>query len=501
MFEVGLASVCNEINEAFSKGNTARVDALLWPALDQFHDIPQLWFYAGNLSFKTGKAALAARCFERCIELDENPLVLANLGAAYRRLNQQEAGIAVLNTALDRDPNYEPALVNLGAMYVNEGTPELGIPPLERAVELGRARGTLETGAEWNLGLLYLEAARFAEGFDIYRNGYGAERLVRHYAYADVAEPKRLDASDHAAAVASGSRPVLIVHGEQGIGDELMFATCLNDAVEHYEIIFECHPRLERLHRNSTWARKLAEQGRAVRIFPTRKDEKILWPVSEKVRAEFKCAIGDLACHYRREPKDFGEAWARTGPTYAFNQDERDSYRFQLEQIAQGRPIVGLATHGGVITTARQYRTLRFPEIEQLVASTDCLFVGLDYDDMTPLVLHIHEKFGAGRYYWPTAIVQHWDFDHTAALLAATDLNVMVCQSAAHLSASIGAATRVLVPKRCAWRYAPVGAPEHWYWYPGEATALYRQSDADSWAEPIERVIADIKRVQRVVVA
>jgi tetratricopeptide (TPR) repeat protein len=197
VFEVGLQSACEEINEAFSKGNLARVDNLLWPAIDQFSEIPQLWFYAGNLSFRMGKCALASVCFERALELDDNPLVRSNLGAAYRRLNRHEDGLAVLRSTIERYPDYEPALVNYGAMYVNEGTPNEGIPALERAVKLGREKGKLETGAEWNLGLLYLEAARFGEGFDIYRNGYGAERLVRAYAHGEVQEPKRLEHADH----------------------------------------------------------------------------------------------------------------------------------------------------------------------------------------------------------------------------------------------------------------------------------------------------------------
>jgi tetratricopeptide (TPR) repeat protein len=496
MFEVGLQQVCDEINTGFGQKNLARVDSLLWPALDQFPDVPQLWFYAGNLAFKTNKAALSAMCFERAVQLDENPLVLANLGAAYRRMNRHEDGLAVLERALERDPNYEPALVNYGAMWVNEGQPGKGISHLEKAVALGRARGKLEEGAEWNLGLLYLEAARFAEGFDIYRNGYGAERLVRTYAHGDVPEPKRLEHVDHAAAVMGAQlrkpRPTLIVFGEQGLGDELMFATCFNDAIAHYDIVFECHPRLEKLHRNSTWANQLRAESREVRIYPTRKESAIEWPVTENIRADFKCPVGDLAAHYRRDADAFKAAWERTGPTYTFNQAERDSYRERLEELAQGRPIVGLATHGGVMTTARAYRTLRIPDIEKLVSETDCLFVGLDYDDMTPLVYHLHEKFGPGRYHWPTAVVQHWDYDHTAALLAATDLNVLVCQSAAHVSACIGAPTRVLAPKRAAWRETNV-AGERWYWYPGENTSLYMQDDQESWDGPLARVIEDIK--------
>lgn len=492
MFEVGLSSVFDEINEAFSKGNLQRVDQLLWPALDQFSEIPQLWFYAGNLAFKTGKCALAAMCFERAIELDDNPLVRSNLGACYRRLNQHEQGFNILKSTIERWPDFEPALVNYGSMFVNEGCPNEGIPALERAVSIGREKGKMEIGAEWNLGLLYLEAGRFAEGFDIYRNGYGAERLVRTYAHGDVPEPKRLDHESHTAALEAAQRPTLLVWGEQGIGDECMFGTVLNDAIRHYEIVFECHPRLERLHKNSTWARALAAQGRPVRIYPTRKDQDISWPITENIRADYKCPIGDLSAFYRRDVASFKTAWNAYGPTYTYNVPEAESYRAQLLQIAQGRPIVGLATHGGLMSTARQYRTLRLPEIEHLLAHTDCLFVGLDYDDMTPLVMHLHVKH-PGRYVWFPSIAQHYDFEHSAALLAATDANLLVCQSAAHLSAHIGQRTWVLVPQRCAWRYASVADPTEWFWAPSEKVKLFRQDDPTSWDAPLGSAIAAIK--------
>lgn len=498
MFEVRLEQVCEEINQAFRAQNFNRVEHLLWPALDQFVDMPQLWFYAGNVFFQTGRPSLAVLCFTRCLELDDNQLVLANLGASYRRLNDQERGLMVLQAAIDRDPDFEPALVNYGAMFVNEGCPERGIPALERACELGRARGQLEKGAEWNLGLLYLEAKRFAEGFDIYRRGYGSERLVRNYAYGEVKDPPRLEPEDHAAAVAGAQfgkrRPTLIVWGEQGIGDELMYGTCFNDMIDHYEIVFECHPRLERLHKNSTWANRLRAEGRPVRIFPTRKDSGFSWHQDEQIVADFKCPIADLAAYTRRTAQAFKDSWDRSGPTYSAKPQEVADYRLKLEQMAQGRKIVGLATHGGVLTTARFYRTLKFPEIEHLFKNTECLFVGFDYDNMTPFAIAMSERY-PGRYIWFPSVVQHWDFDHTAALLAATDMNVLVCQSAAHLSAGIGQTTRVLAPKQVAWREikVPELGEDTWYWWPGANTKLYMQNVAGDWTGPLDRVIEDIK--------
>lgn len=481
MQELGLSTVCDEIAAAFSKNNLQRVDHLLWPALDQFPDTPQLWFYAGNLNFQTGRVALSDACFQRCIDLDVNPLVLANLGAAKRRLNLHEEGIAVLEAALDKHPDYEPALVNLGSMFVNEGCPEKGIPYLERAVELGRQKGRYERGCLWNLGLLYLEAIRFAEGFDIYRTGLGAERLVRTYGSEKngLPEPAVLQ-PEH-----SGDGKTLIIYGEQGIGDELMAGTMIKEARKEFgTVIFECHPRLLQLHRD-------AHPG--LTLYPTRKDELIAWPVADRVIADYKCPLLDLAARYRRDVASFTAAWDRSGPTYSADPAEVAEYREQLQSIAGRRPIVGLATHGGVMQTARSYRTLRVPDCERLFAETDCVFVSLDYDDMTGFAMHMHEKFGPDRFLWYPSIVQHWQFEHTAALVAACDLTVTVCQSVAHLSAAMGRPTRVLTPKRCAWRYAPIEDRERWFWYPDPAIKLYRQDDPTSWSGPLERVIADIR--------
>jgi tetratricopeptide (TPR) repeat protein len=480
--EVGLAQVCEEIDAAFKKDDYARVDALLWPALDQFNDMPQLWFYAGNLNFNLGRVALSEQCFQRCTDLDSNPLVLANLAAAKRRLNKHDEGIAVCEFALDRQPDYEPTLVNFGSMFVNEGCPERGIPPLERACEIGKEKGRYERGAQWNLGLLYLEAGRFAEGFDIYRTGLGAERLERKYGSEKhgIPEPAVLQPTD------SGVGKTLIVWGEQGIGDELMAGTILKDAIAEFdEVIFECHPRLEWLHRN-------AHPG--LRIYPTRKDDYIGWPITDQIKADYKCPILDLAARYRRGLESFTNAWGTHGPTYSAPEDEVHRYRQQLKAIAGDRPVVGLATHGGVMQTARQYRTMRTPDVEKLFANTDCVFVGLDYDDMTGFTLWAHERFGADRYQWFPSIVQHWEYEHVAALVAACDMTVTVCQSVFHLSAAMGKPTRCLVPKRCAWRYAPVeGQPELSYWYPDPAVKLYRSDD--TWAGPIQKVIEDIRSI------
>lgn len=483
MQEIGLKLVCDEIDKAFGAHDQKRIESLLWPALNQFTDMPQLWFYAGNLLYQTDRCALAIKAFERCLELGENPLVLANLGAAYRRLNAHDEGIAVLKAALDRDPNYAPALVNLGSMFVNEGEPNSGIPYLERAVALGRSSGAYEKGSTWNLALLYLEAGRFAEGFDLYCQGLGDERLMRSYGKPSkgVQEPKVLSQAQEAQ-----QGETLIVWGEQGLGDELLFSTCIREALFEYKIVFECHPRLEWIYEQTFKAE--IEAGR-LRLFPTRKDDHIEWPVTSGIRAEYKCPIGDLAARYRRSLDSFNKF-----VPYAYDSVERDAFRAKLEAAAGGRKIVGLATRGGVMQTARTYRTLRIPDADFLFQNTDCFFVSLDYDDMSGFAAYCQDKY-PGRYLWLPAIVQHWDCHHAVSLMAACDLTVSVAQSAAHLAAICGLPTRVLVAKQCAWREMGQHANGDWYLYPGGHAKLYHQQQNGDWSGPLARVVEDIKEL------
>lgn len=481
MQELTLVQVFEQIEEAFKANDLRRVEALLWPAVEQFPDIAQFWFYGGCVFFQTGRSAVAAQLFRKAIELEDGPHIYSNLGACLRRMNLHEEGILVLSQALDRDPNYAPALVNLGSMFVNEGCPNRGIPFLEKALKIGTERG-----AGWNLALLYLEAGRFGEGFDLYRQGIARERMIRKFSRIEGHEPELLPNSG------DFKDKTLLVWGEQGIGDELMFGTMLERAREDFaEVILEGHPRLTAIH-------EAAHPG--MRIFSTRKEEVPAWYDDGGFRVDYKCGIGDLGAFYRREPEDFvrGRMFNRK-PPYAREASETTlRYRESLLELSGGKPVIGLATRGGVMQTARQYRTLKIEDVAPFFEKTDALFVALDYDDMTGFATHVADKYGADRYRWFPSIVQHYDYVNVAELLAALDLTVTVCQSVAHLAGGMGAPVRVLTPQRCAWRYTPAPgfSPETWYWYPETQVKLYRQTDPDSWAVPIQRAVEDIQRLQ-----
>lgn len=462
MHSISLDSVVEEIAQSLQAGKFQLAEEFLWPALDQRPHVGALWFYAGTVLAAQGRHAVALECFLKSQSLEPHPAIWSNAAACLRYMQDVPQCRRLLEIGLERAPNDPHIIGNLCGSYVNEGNPWPGIAYGERikdSAEVGPA-------AKFNLALLHLEAGHFAEGFELYAQGHHTHRELRTYE----PDPQPLTRELHERLRGTGKR--LLVYGEQGLGDELMFATMLEDAKRDYEIIFDCHPRLEWLHSHASWVS-------GVTLHATRKNFEA--DKGWKVDADAKVAIGNLARFYRDDASKF--KWNE--PIYGASDVEAGQYRAHLNRIAHGRKIIGLATRGGTMSTARLYRMMPMDVLEQLFGDDRFCFVSLDYEDVTPLGEWVNQKFGPGKFVWHPSIVWHWDYQHTAALVAATDAVVTVPQTVAHLSAAMGHPTYVLTPSRPDWRMGLEG--EQWIWYPHANTRLLRQI-GDSWQPALRRL-------------
>lgn len=468
MQTLGLDQVVDEVQRAIAEQRFGYAESLLWPALDQKPESGALWFFAGIIQSLSGRQAVALECFLKSQALEPHPALWANIGGVLRQMLQPELARDVLLRGLDHIGESADILGNLAGSYVNEGDPLPGIEYGERALRAEPDHGS----AKFNLALLHLEAGNYARGFDLYAEGAHQHRLRKKYE----PDPPLLTPELHEKLKGTGAR--LIVHGEQGIGDELMMATMLRDAKRDYEILFDCHPRLASLFEHAAW---MKSPGYPVSLFPTRK-KKADW----QHKAAAKCPIGDLGRLYRRTPESFG--W--TGRVYSPPPREVREMRAYLERLAAGRKIIGLATRGGTMSTARTYRMLPPQVLAPILSDARYLFVSLDYEDVTPLGDWITQTYGPGRFLWYPSVCWAWDYHHQAALVAATDALVTVCQSIAHLGAAMGHPTYVLTPSRPAWRYGLSG--ERWYWYAHPNALLLRQT-GDDWTPAVHRLKAALQ--------
>ncbi len=460
MFQRTLDDVVATVSQALRAGNLEIADQLIWPALDQKPELAVLWFYAGSVCQARGMNALGLQCLQRSMELEPHPAIWGNAAACLRNMQRIEACRSMLEQGLEHDPGNPHILANLCGSYVNEGNPQPGI-------EYGnQIKDHPEVGpqAKFNLALLNLEAGNLAEGFELYAEGHHPSREQRTYE----PDPPLLTRELHEQLRGTGKR--LLVYGEQGLGDECMFATMLGDAARDYHIVFDSHPRLQWLHEHSSW-----KQG--IDLTGTRK-------VRDRVLSSRDCdakvAIGNLARFYRDDISKFP-----AGPFYTAPQPQAEQYRSRLLNAAAGRKIIGLATRGGLMQTARLYRMMPMDVLERLFSDESLMFVSLDYEDMTGLAEWAAQKFGPNKFLWNPSIVWHYQYEHTAALVAATDAVVTVPQTVAHLSAAMGHPTYVFTPSRPDWRMGLTG--ESWCWYPNSNTRLLRQQ-GQSFQPALERL-------------
>jgi tetratricopeptide (TPR) repeat protein len=200
------------------------------------------------------------------------------IGLCYRYEEKKREAETFFKQALTLAPEHSDIHANLGCMYVNDGRPEGGVRWLKKAIELDPEHPE----AKFNLGLLQLEMGQWREGFENYDKGSKRkDGLGRTYTHPDGRQLK-LWAGE------AGKR--IVVYGEQGIGDEIMFASCVPDLQAMSElVVLDCHPRLATLFKRSF----------GVDCYGTRKDEWLNWVLPYKFNS--RTPIGSLPRYLRAE--------------------------------------------------------------------------------------------------------------------------------------------------------------------------------------------------------
>lgn len=260
----------------------------------------------------------------------------------------------------------------------------------------------------------------------------------------------------------------LLVFGEQGLGDQIMFASCLPDALQRApDTVVEVEPRLERL-----FARSLPN----ARI--------VSGPIRESVPAwlvgvepiERQIALGSLPRLFRRSAADFP---ACAGYLHA-DPVRVAAWRERLAALGPG-PWIGVSWRGGTVTSRRSLRSLDLRALGEILASVPGTWINLQYSECAGEIARLRSGCGVTLHHWQEALD---DYDETAALVSALDCVVTVCTAVAHLTGALGKLGWVLVPYAAEWRYGAAG--ESIPWYP--SLRLIRQEAPGDWEPALSRV-------------
>lgn len=371
---------------------------------------------------------------------------LFNLGTCYRalRMDAQAEKCWTLCGEMDQTADL---YANLSGMYVNVHEPEKAIALADRGLELDPD----DAGCRSNKAIALLERGSWKEGWDLYDAALeaGSRAMKQYYG------PK----------LWSGKKGgTLIVSGEQGIGDEIMFASMIPDLMKDADkVVIDCHPRLETLFRRSF---------PDCDIYPHRKNPSEVDFVRqyENVRIAL---MGSLGKFYRPTAESF------PGTPYL------KANKIDLP----GKFKVGIGWKGGTLITMGTERSLSLDALLPILQIPGIEWYSTEYlETAAREVCDLEERTGVRIHHWPSK-VQAFDYDITASFVNSLDLVIVPCTTIAHLCGALGKPCWVMAPHKVAWRYGLEGEKMPMYASP----KVYRQGTDLAWKPVVDRVAADLK--------
>jgi hypothetical protein len=379
---------------------------------------------------------------------------LANLGRQEEAYNCYQVAMRHGEVAFE-------ALVKIGLMLAQLGHPAPAIQAFDAALSLDPEA----TEPRYQRGILRLALKDFSQGWEDYEARWRSERFL-DAGRGIVPRPLVPMLALAPSAEALAGRRVLVM-GEQGVGDQLMFASMVPDLTAvAASVDVVCEPRLVRL---------LSASFDGVSVLAP-KDAKIDTDVIDTL-----VAMGSLGSALRRDAGAFpGTPYLRARP------EVREAWAARLGPRSR-RLRIGISWRGGVAATRTHARSLALGRLAPVLDLADCEFVSLQYGDVAAEVA----AFNAGRdnpvRVFPREDID--DFEDLAGLVANLDLVVSVQTALVHLCGAIGQTCLTLVPQAPEWRYGASGPTMPWY----GSVRLFRQPQHGAWASAIAEVAGAVQ--------
>ena len=480
-------------NVYFLLGEIKRAEVCFRKALDvePSHRVPR--FALARLEEYMGHDTSAIDALQPLLDEPAFPPAIQMLVRLLDRHGRVPEAKRICTDVLSREPGHGAAEAALGFLLLKrELNPESALLHIETAIQAGfRDEDTLS-----NLGIALQDLGRLDDALECYdaalrlRPDYHPARFHRalarlsrgEFAQAWIDYEARLESKD--VPVPSFQRPrwsgaplsetTLLVYGEQGIGDQIMFASCLPDLMDLCpHLIVTCADKLEAIFQRSF------PQITAIAERRTCTAENI----ALMRRAAMAIPIGSLPQYFRSSKAGFP-------PHKGYLRASADLVAHYRERLqAMGNDVkVGISWRGGTDRSRQATRSLDEHHLAAIFDTPGIHFVDLQYDSAGDEPM-IADAIARGRLtHWGEALA---DYDHTAALVSSLDVVVSVTTAVIHLAGALGRPVWVMVPFSPEWRYGISG--DRMPWYP--SARIFRQRDRGDWVPVVADVRAQLREL------
>lgn len=393
-----------------------------------------------------GDVAGALACYQRALELEPKlHAAQVNAGAALDDLGRSGEALEAYQRALELKPDCVNSYANLGNSLQTLGRLEASIAAYRRALAIDASVAS----THWNYAMALLRGGHFSEGWE-------------EYEWRSAANETKLDLYPQPAWDGSSlAGKTLLVHAEQGIGDEILFASCYPDLIRQAEhCVFICEPRLSGL-----FARSFPE---ATVIGYRRKHERTPCDVARTI--DYQIPAGSVPRILRPGAEHFptNVHYLRPDPGRV------QMWRERFAALGPGKKI-GISWRAGGKPSEQVRRTTELALWRPLFDLPGVQFVNLQYGQAAE-DLELLKQWGYAIHDWDDADALT-DLEGLAAMITALDLVISVGNTTVHLAGGLGAPAWSLVAANPSWRWMDTGDRVPWY----SSVRLFRQQRGEPW--------------------
>ena len=374
--------------------------------------------------------------------------------------------------ALRIKPDYGRAHNNMANVHELLGEPEKALEHYEQALK-DPADETEEATMRHGRSMVLLAAGRIAEGW-----AANASRLDPNRAQATLFSIKApmWDGAD--ASVLRGKTVLLV--GEQGLGDEVLFMNIVGDMLDAIgpdgELRIACEYRLKPLVARSFPQARICHhmsttyEGREIRVVPKVDADADLWaPMATPLRA-FRPSLDAFPDRRAYLVPDAGQSAA---------------FREQLAGFGPG-PKVGILWKSLKMDARRSKFFSAFDAWKDVLATPGVEFVNLQYGETDDELALARERFGV-TIHQPRDIDLKMDLDKVAALSSACDLVIGPMNATTNLAAASGGNVWFIHARSSAWTLL---GSDHQHWYP--QTRSFFGSGFQDWDTTMSRIAGEL---------
>jgi tetratricopeptide (TPR) repeat protein/SAM-dependent methyltransferase len=409
------------------------------------------WNNLGSVYTSLENYEEAIACYESALQIDAaNAKAHFNLGNVYKDLGRPSDASACYRRALYVEPELAEAHINLGVVLQQLRRLDDALDSHDRAVSLRPD----DAEAHFHRAGTLLLKGDFPRGWDDYEWRWRYDLSPREFR---APAWNGSDLSDQS----------ILIHCEQGVGDEIFFASCVPDVLARArQCLIECDPRLVPLFARSF---PLAE----VVARPLSNEYADGWGVS------MQCAAGSLPRYLRRSLDEFPQRTRYVGAC----PKQRRQWNRRLGELGHGLKV-GVSWRGGGKAIQHRRRSTGLELWQPVFSVPGARFVDLQYGTTPAELEEAAEFLHAPLTHW-TDVDPLRDLDAFAALIAELDLVISVDNATVHLAGALGVPVWNLLPFAPTWRWM-LGRDDS-PWYP--SMRLVRQPAFGEW-DPVFEVAA-----------